>query len=292
MVKESRILARTSQSQVLCVAASAPSRRTSWPSSSVPRPPLRTSRAKEDWFVPGKSFLECKFICKGVGIDYIRKLYDVRQWALQNHETLNSAMELDLSLAKYFDKLYFEGYTSQYGEKVVAAVMFEVPSMSKHGDHSLVRARRALRGWHRLVPGKQRLPLPWPCLMALVGSLCAEQKVWVAVALIVGFICYLRPGELDQLTHRQLVSPTPGAGPSYQKWGLLLHPSAELRFGKTGTQDEAVLIDRCEWIFPRLAQLARSPHEPHDRLWPFPAGTLQVEFSRHVARLRIGLLGG
>lgn len=104
-------------------------------------------------------------------MDYLRKLFEFRQWVIQNHEVIDSATELDLALAKYFDKLFFEGYTSQYGEKVAAAVMFAAPSTSKHGEHSLVRARRALRGWSRMVLGKQRLPLPWPCLMALVGSL-------------------------------------------------------------------------------------------------------------------------
>lgn len=201
---------------------------------------------------------------------------------------LDSPAQLDLALAKYFDNLYFEGYTSLCGEKVAAAVMFAVPSMSKHGDHCLVRARRSLRGWSRLAPGRQRLPPPCPCLMAPVGSLCAEKNFWVAVALVVGFVCYLRPGELDQLTHRQLIGPTPGAGPLYQKWGLLLHPSSEMRFGKTAAQDEGVLLDRCEWLFPRLAQLAQMRRPPLERPWPFPTGTLQREFSRLVAHLRLG----
>lgn len=232
MVKEARILARSSSSRVLGIRGASSSKATRPSSASAHLPALRTARAPGGSFIPGKTFLECKSICKAMGVDYLRKLFDFRQWAIQNNEILDTPAQLDLSLARYFDKLYFEGYTSQDWEKLTAAVMFAVPLMSKHGDHCLVRARCALRGWSRLTPGKQRLPLPWPCLMALVGSLCAEKKFWVAVALVVGFICYLRPGELDQLTRRQLASPTPGAGPFYQKWGLLLHPSAVLRFGK------------------------------------------------------------
>lgn len=137
-----------------------------------------------------------------------------------------------------------------------------------------------MRGWSKLVPGRQRLPLPWPCLMAVVGMLCAERKPWVAVALTVGYICCLRPGDLDQLSHQQLVCPTVRAG-----------PSAEDRVGKTGLQGEAVMIDRCAWLHQRLLQLSRLSKRPCDRLWPFESGTLHAEFMTCVRRLRLGALG-
>lgn len=57
-----------------------------------------------------------------------------------------------------------------------------------------------------------RLPLPWVCLMSVCGNLAIDKKPWVAVALVVGFVCYLRRGELESLTHQQLVAPTPQAG--------------------------------------------------------------------------------
>lgn len=52
-----------------------------------------------------------------------------------------------------------------------------------------------------------------------------------------------------------------------------------------------MLLDRCEWLYPCLAMLANSRREPLGRLWPFPPGTLQAEFTNHVRRLHIGTLG-
>lgn len=88
------------------------------------------------------------------------------------------------------------------------------------------------------------MPLPWVGLMAMCGSLAQDGKEWVAIALVVGFVCYLRPGEFECLTHQQLVAPTPHAGATDARWGLVLHPSAEGRMGKTGMQGEAISIDR------------------------------------------------
>lgn len=137
-------------------------------------------------------------------------------------------------MARYFDQLYFEGYSSHHGEKVAAEVMFAIPEVSKHGQAALVCSRRALRRWARLMPSRQRLPLPSPCLMPMVGSACAEGKGRHALTITIDFVCHLRPGELDQLTTSQLIPPSPGAGARYQKWGELLHPSPEGRVGKTG----------------------------------------------------------
>lgn len=172
--------------------------------------------------MPGKTFLQSRSICRGVGMDYLRKVFEFRQWVMQSGEDIRDALHLDGTLALYFDKLYFEGYSSQHSKKVAAAIMFAIPEVSTQGPPALVRSRRALRGWARLMPGRQRIPLPWPCLMSMVGSLCSEGEIWHAVAMTIGFVCYLRPGELDQLTVSQLIPPSPGAGAAYQKWGLLL----------------------------------------------------------------------
>lgn len=265
MVKELRILSR---SPILSSCSQVGASRLLTKCAPAPRATTigRTARAREELLLPGKSFLESCSIGVSVGIDYFRKLAEFQQWVRQSDESITSPAALDGALTRYFDQLFFQGYSAQYGEKVMASVMFAIPAVSKHGGATLVRARRALRGWLRVMPGKQRLPLPWPCLMAILGVLCSERKHWVAVALAVGYICYLRPGELDQLSHQQLVSPTELAGPRYQKWGLLLHPSSEDRVGKIGLQDEAVMIDRCEWLHLRLQHLARMKKLPGDRL--------------------------
>lgn len=61
--------------------------------------------------------------------------------------------------------------------------------------------------------------------------------------------------------------------------------------GKTGLQDEAVLLDRCFWIYPRLKELVGNRQNLPQRLWPFPSGDLQKEFAQQVQKLRLGALG-
>ena len=47
------------------------------------------------------------------------------------------------------------------------------------------------------------------------------------------------------------------AGPAYQHWGILLHPSALGQKGKTGISDAAVIIDHPQWIGPILQGLKK-----------------------------------
>eukprot|EP00973_Karenia_brevis_P059318 8257995-Karenia_brevis.AAC.1 len=60
----------------------------------------------------------------------------------------------------------------------------------------------------------------------------------MAVALIVGFTCYLRPGELEGLTLQQLVPPVKEAGSAYQLWSIIIGHSNQETPGKTGMWNE------------------------------------------------------
>lgn len=88
----------------------------------------RTAPAREDLCLPGKTFLERRSIGQSMGVDYLRKLFDFRQWLRQNGEPISSPELLDGALTRFFDQLYFQGYSSQYGEKMMAAVMFAIPA--------------------------------------------------------------------------------------------------------------------------------------------------------------------
>ena len=143
-----------------------------------------------------------------------------------------------------------------------------------------------------MAPSRMRLPFPWVALTAVVGLLASEGRQEHAVALILSFICYLRPGELEGLTHEQLVAPTAAGGERYSQWGLLLFPEEGNRASKTGKFDEAILIDHCQWVYEFLAQIkARNPNaQPQDRLWSFPVGELKEVFEDACRRLGLSHL--
>ena len=66
------------------------------------------------------------------------------------------------------------GEGQEVGKKTLAALVHANSHLSRHGVYRLPRARRALIGWSKAVPGRTRQPCPWLALMALVGALARE----------------------------------------------------------------------------------------------------------------------
>ena len=70
----------------------------------------------------------------------------------------------------FLDKLFFDGLPSADGSKLVAALTSSFHRWGGTGD-------RAVQGWSQLAPGNMRLPLPWICVAAILGTMIASQKV-------------------------------------------------------------------------------------------------------------------
>ena len=77
--------------------------------------------------------------------------------------------EVDRWLADYVDVMFQDGGGAYEGEKTLAAVEFD--NISLKGN--LVRSRRAVRGWRKLLPATSRLPLPRLLTMSIAMQLCA-----------------------------------------------------------------------------------------------------------------------
>lgn len=78
------------------------------------------------------------------------------------------------------------------GSKLLAAMKFIFPARSRLGHWSLPRSHRALSSWSKLQPGRQRLPLLWVVLFAMLGWLCQQGQHVVALNLLFQFRTYLR----------------------------------------------------------------------------------------------------
>ena len=107
------------------------------------------------------------------------------------------------------------------------------------------------------------------------------------LALLIGFLCYLRPGELVQLRVTNLIEPCRGAGTI--SWAILIAPFLLGRTSKTKQFDESVLLDPPELRTPGALQalrrlltaaLARSP--TGGSLWPFDLKQFESLWQRVV----------
>ena len=133
-----------------------------------------------------------------------------------------------------------------------------------------------MTAWRKLAPTAQRLPLPWAVLCAMLG---AAVRIFQARDLAAKWLfmhhTYVRPGEADALKVRQLIPPTPAAGPAFSAWGVLLAPTEDAKPGKTGVFDEAIKVDDPRLWPVLLALTAGRP--PDERVW-----TRSLEEELHI----------
>jgi len=189
---------------------------------------------------------------------------------------------LDRYLSDFFDLRFMQGYAAEQGEKTLAALQHFHPEYGKFGRHSLPLTGRCLKGWRRIAPGHARLPIPWLALMAMVGQALFENQTSLALALLIMFFCYLRPGETMELVGDHLVPPgrlktTSEFGGPY--WGIVIRPRSEHKPSKVGAYDESVLldVDPLQWMGPVLHTMHRLGNRS---LWPFDHAKFNALFQK------------
>ena len=78
---------------------------------------------------------------------------------------------LDAAIIFFFVELFNNGMGVEMGLKLLSAIGHFLPYAGRWGTCKLPRAHRAIAGWKSLRPPKQRLPMPVPVAMAIVGYL-------------------------------------------------------------------------------------------------------------------------
>ena len=144
-----------------------------------------------------------------------------------------SHRDVDRYLALYIQHLYDTGGSMDTAKNAIYGVQHRAPWLA----HSLGAAKLALRGWKRTHPSTSHPPLTWEltCLLAVWMAIRGQHHA--ALAMVVGFDCYLRIGELLSLKVQDVaVSNDPRLGSAYR--GVLLR----LAHTKTG-RNQAVTVD-------------------------------------------------
>jgi hypothetical protein len=192
--------------------------------------------------------------------------------------------DLDKKLADYAVYLYFEGYPGSHGTRLMAAIIDQMPRFGKGGASRLPRFSRSLQAWGRLAPGQSRGPLPWLHLVIIVMCLIFENKVEMALCLLLMFTAYLRPGEIFLVLTKDLLSPSMTAS----NFSIRLHPQDRGVASKVRDFDDGVVLDNphLKWLGRALLHHARQ-RSPLDPLFSFKLPVLRKKFEQICVQVGI-----
>ena len=158
---------------------------------------------------------------------------------------------------EYYDYAFLLGSQSDTADKTIAAWMNAYPQFGKHGHLRLPREARARQGFHRLAPGCSRAPLAIMLVAALAMTVAAGRSPAareMALAIILSFSAYLRPGELLRLHPVDVVPPTGPKGSPLDVTAIIISsPMERLEPSKTNTYDDTILLDSVD--FPNLGTM-------------------------------------
>lgn len=121
-----------------------------------------TKQTSEKYVKAMKGFL--KFLDARTEVAGVRPLTaaDLRQLAIKQTQVL------DRSLCDYFEELYFAGGLAHKADQMKGDLGH---FLAEGGMRRLPRSQRALGGFHHLVPGKSRFPLPWQIFYGLLADM-------------------------------------------------------------------------------------------------------------------------
>ena len=164
------------------------------------------------------------------------------------HSSPQSWDDFDTHVCFWLEYVYAEGLPKGYASDGLAALQHFLPEVCGRLRHSW----RLLKTWHKAEPPVRVLPIS-PVMIAGMAGLCVRLG-WCrpAAALLLGFDCLLRPGELYQLRVKDI---TWAGGKA----------TLTLRHTKTGQRKGAEEMIFCEsdlatrWL--RLACLRLQPSD-------------------------------
>eukprot|EP00438_Fugacium_kawagutii_P017670 Skav211267 [mRNA] locus=scaffold2429:526:2325:+ [translate_table: standard] len=207
----------------------------------------------------GQTFLEQNAVSREVATDYAVRMKQFRDYAKMNNLPINTIKNLDSSFTEYLNDMFAGGSSLGEATKTLAAVIDHMPDCGQKG--ALNRSRRALQGWQRLDPGATRPPIPMELVMLVALQMWEAKSRVAAVAVLLMFEGYLRPGEVLRLKEEDLVMPTA----IHPYHCLNLHPSDRMETSKVGMCDETIQLDSnlMPWLGDLLtAMITGCPHAP------------------------------
>lgn len=169
------------------------------------------------------------------------------------------------------------------GKAEASAAIYGINMFSPGIKHHIPRTLQSLKGYNRLLPSKQRPPLPWTATVMMAVWLSSRGYLRTAIAILISFDCYLRSGELMQLRYEHIAI---GNDP---RLGLEDSDRVHIRLPHTKTGDEkGVEVDHPE--VKLLAQALKFITRPGDKLLPYSVDTYRRRFKQATAALGLSSL--
>jgi integrase len=119
---------------------------------------------------------------------HANRFYD---WLLQHGHRPSSFISLDKLLVIYLQELYDTGMGKAAANATVFGLNVAQPGVTDH----LPAAKKALKGFNKLVPSRQHPPLTWPITCIIALEMIRRGHFNEGVVTLLAFDCYLRINE-------------------------------------------------------------------------------------------------
>lgn len=151
-------------------------------------------------------------------------------------------------------------------------------------------AKAAKKGWANLEPGASKDPCPYEVAMWIAYDMVIRGLPLFAIATVLGFDTYIRPGKLCLLRHGNIIPPAKSVGVHYRHWTILLHPQEGLEPSKAGTFNDSLVVGSQgrEWIGKMVGRLYSTFRgSTNGPLFPFNLNQFEHEFRVSVGKLKL-----
>ena len=168
---------------------------------------------------------------------YLASIEEFEGWVASKKRKLTSA-NLDRQVTLFLTHLQ-EDLDSEVSAGSYLVYGLQLLRCTGNKSIFLTESKEALKGWRKRRPGGMRLPVPEEFVFDIATLALEDNRVDLAMLLMVQLDAYLRPSEALSLTKAHLACPK---GNKYPFWGLAIAPADLGDQTKTGTSDESVLL--------------------------------------------------
>ena len=186
--------------------------------------------------VDGLSFLEQTSVQDKSREVYEQEITGYRNWSRPLRVETASDAEVETSVVRWLNRLFFDGHHCSRGERLAAAFLFYHPNSGKLGKRTTARLWRALKGWRRRAPPRSWRPRSWLEVAGIAMYLIERGEYMKAIWTLMFFGGNLRPSYLMKLRRQDLVPPV---GSLSSQWCLVLNSEDYGDTSKTGVSDES-----------------------------------------------------
>jgi len=230
---------------------------------------------------PGQSLLEQEAVSDRVAVHYQNRYMEFQRFSRIQKMSLRGLVNLDKAFVSFLNHMFLEGESVGEASKTMAAVLDCHPECGR--KTALLRSKRCLQGWHRLDPQQTRPPLPLPLVALIIQVMLERKQLFEAASVMLMFVAYLRPWELQGIGRVDLVMPNRLC----RHHGINLHPSSRDEVSKMGLRDESILLDsRAMPYLGKCLQHTLGMHQ-HEMLLPVDPKVLRLAWEG--ALMKVGL---